>query len=98
MTSDITQTLRPLKLAYIVRPNDTTSLRKVIETNAFLWGAKYNPVLPLYKKTPQYLKNNFKINKISELLYGNLKFFEPDFIVISGNVQTKETQIQQWSA
>lgn len=93
MTSiDVTQNLRPLKLAYIVRPNDVASLEKVIETNSFLWGSRYNPVLPIYKKTPQYLKENFRINKISELLYGNLKFFEPDFIVITGDIQAEEIE------
>jgi hypothetical protein len=89
---DITQNLRPLKLAYIVRPSDMVSLKKVIETNSFLWGARYNPILPLYKRTPQYLKGNFRINKINELFYGNLKFFEPDFIVITGDIQEKEIE------
>lgn len=89
-SGEIVKNLRPLKLAYIVRPNDMTSLKKVIETNFFLWGAKYNPILPLYYKKPQYLKDNFRINKISELLYGNLKFFEPDFIVITGNIRVEE--------
>lgn len=93
MTSvDVTQNLRPLKLAYIVRPKDMASLKKVIETNSFLWGANYNPVLPLYKRTPQYLNDNIRLNKISELLYGNLKFFEPDFIVITGDIQAEEIQ------
>jgi hypothetical protein len=89
-TVDVTQNLRPLKLAYIVRPNDMASLRKVIETNCFLWGARYNPILPLYKRKPIYLKENYRINKINELLYGNLRFFEPDFIVITGDIQVEE--------
>lgn len=91
MTSiDVVQSLRPLKLAYIVRPNDMASLKKAIETNAFLWGARYNPVLPLYKKTPQYLKRGVRGGNIRELLYGNLKFFEPDFIVITGDIRAEE--------
>ena len=73
---NIVQNLRPLKLAYIIRPGDMASLKKVIETNAFLWGARYNSILPFYKRTPEYLKENFRINRISELLYGNLRFFE----------------------
>lgn len=89
---DVIQNLRPLKLAYIVRPNDMASLKKIIETNSFLWGARYNPILPLYKKTPQYLKDNFRVNKITELLAGNLKFFEPDFIVITGDIQADEIE------
>ncbi len=89
---DVEQNLRPLKFAYIVRPNDMTALKKVIETNSFLWGARFNPVLPLYKKRPKYLKENFRIKKISELLHGNLRFFEPDFIVISGDIQVEEIE------
>src|SRR5882724_10757926 len=91
MTSaDIALNLRPLKFAYIVRPNDMGALRKVIETNSFLWGGRYNPVLPLYKKKPKFLKDSFRVNQIGELLQGNLKFFEPDFIVLTGDIKPEE--------
>lgn len=92
MTVDVTQNLRPLKLVYITRPDDMTSLEKVIETNSFLWGARYNPVLPLYKEAPEYLKDDFETNDVTELLHGSLKFFEPDFIVITGDIQVNEIE------
>ena len=91
MTSvDVSQNLRPLKFAYIVRPNDFDSLEKIISTNSFLWGARYNCILPLYKKRPQYLKENWRIKKIGDLLAGNLVFFDPDFIVLSGDIKADE--------
>jgi hypothetical protein len=89
---EISQNLRPLKFAYIVRPNDFKSLEKIISTNSFLWGARYNPVLPLFKRTPSYLKEEFLIKKIDELLKGNLNFFEPDFLVVTGDIQKEEIQ------
>ena len=35
--------LRPIKLAFLVHPNDKASLLKAIEINTFLWGGIYNP-------------------------------------------------------
>ena len=56
----ITQSLRPLKLVYLVKPNDMSSLKKIIETNSFLWGGRYNAIIPFYKKNLSFLKTLLK--------------------------------------
>ena len=44
--------LRPIKLAFLVNPNDKNSLLKAIEINTFLWGGMYNPIIPTYRRLP----------------------------------------------
>ena len=44
--------LRPIKLAFLVNPEDKVSLQQAIEINTFLWGGMYNPIIPTYKELP----------------------------------------------
>ena len=44
--------LRPIKLAFLVHPDDKESLLKAIEINTFLWGGMYNPIIPTYRRVP----------------------------------------------
>lgn len=77
----IVQKLRPLKFAYVIRNKDFDSLDTIVRLNAYLWGGRYNPVIPLYKKTPPVFRELHSSPKATELLEGNLRFYEPDFIV-----------------
>ncbi|MCP4371786.1 MAG: hypothetical protein GY797_27260 [Deltaproteobacteria bacterium] len=87
---EILQKLRPLKFAYVVKPNDLSSLDKVVRLNTFLWGGRYNPVFPLYKKTPSsFREKHLLLPKASELFEGNVRFYEPDFLVCGLDI-TKE--------
>lgn len=86
----ILQKLRPLKFAYVIKPRDFSTLDKVVRLNTFLWGGRYNPVFPLYKKTPSsFREKHHLLPKASELLEGNMRFYEPDIIVCGLGV-TKE--------
>lgn len=39
MTSiNVSQNLRPLKFAYVIKPGDFGSLERIISLNSFLWG------------------------------------------------------------
>ncbi len=79
---NIEQTLRPLRLAFLVRPNDTKSLLKAIEINTFLWGGQYNPTIPLLRRIPSSWKKRFASNaKPADLVKGYIDSYDPDFIV-----------------
>ena len=45
--------LRPLKLAFLVRPVESKALAAAIETASFLWGGAYNPIVPIYDRLPK---------------------------------------------
>lgn len=85
----ITQKLRPLKIGYVIRPDDREALEEVIRVNTVLWGSTYNPIIVLYKKTPKIF-SSIKGPKAKEIVEGNIRFFEPDILVITKDIKPEE--------
>ena len=78
--------LRPIKLAFLVNPNDKESLLKAIEINTFLWGGAYNPIIPTYKQISSKWKKFPHERNISakSVVSGYLDNFDPDYVVPMG--------------
>jgi len=87
---EISQNLRPLRIAYVVRPGDFVSLERVITLNSFLWGARYNPILPLYRRTPKDLREDLRGSKGKVLFFGSVDFFQPDFLVRTEGIEESD--------
>jgi len=74
--------VRPLRLGFLIKPNDRAALRRVIETNTCLWGGVFNFIIPLFHRTPpRYLDRPFRGPTAKEFVAGLLEAFEPDFLV-----------------
>lgn len=43
---------RPIRLAYLVEPNDTTHVREAIRLSSTLWGGAHFPMIPYSKRLP----------------------------------------------
>ena len=89
---EIAQNLRPLRLAYVVPPGDMRTLERVFSLNSFLWGAKYYPIIPFYQRTPSHLADEAGIGSARQLFKGSLEFFQPDFLVLCGNVEKSDLE------
>ena len=78
--------LRPIKLAFLVNPNDKESLLKAIEINTFLWGGMYNPIIPTYKQiSSKWKKFPYEKNlSAKSVVSGYLDNFDPDYVVPMG--------------
>ena len=78
--------LRPIKLAFLVNPNDKVSFLKAIEINTFLWGGAYNPIIPTYKQISSKWKKFPHERNISakSVVSGYLDNFDPDYVVPMG--------------
>ena len=78
--------LRPIKLAFLVNPEDRVSLQQAIEINTFLWGGVYNPIIPTYKELPAEWQDATFLRSPSpqELVSGYLDNFDPDYVVPMG--------------
>ena len=78
--------LRPIKLAFLVNPNDKESLQKAIEINTFLWGGTYNPIIPTYKHISSKWKKfpDEKNLSAKSVVSGYLDNFDPDYVVPMG--------------
>jgi hypothetical protein len=74
--------VRPLRLGFLIKPNDRAALRRVIETNTCLWGGVFSFIIPLFHRAPpRYLDRPFRKPTAKEFVAGLLDAFEPDFLV-----------------
>lgn len=74
--------LRPVRFAFLVRPDDHKRVLEIFRVNTCLWGGKYNPIIPSLKQVPKWWdRNNHHFETAAQIVNGYLDFFEPDFIV-----------------
>lgn len=74
--------LRPTRFAFLVKPNDLRSLRKIFEINTCLWGGKYNPIIPVFARIPSWWDRvPFRTESPQAISNGYLDYFEPDILV-----------------
>jgi hypothetical protein len=74
--------LRPVRFAFLVRPDDRKRTLDVFRVNTCLWGGKYNPIIPSLKQVPKWWdRHGHHFETAVQIVNGYLDFFEPDFIV-----------------
>jgi hypothetical protein len=73
--------LRPIRFIFLVKPNDKKNILKIFQINTLLWGGKFNPIIPFFKRVPKWWSTHYKAYNAKQILNNYLDFFEPDFIV-----------------
>jgi hypothetical protein len=74
--------LRPIRFAFLVRTNDKRRTVEIFRINTCLWGGKFNPIIPFFKRLPPWWeRKGFRFENAKQIINGYLDFFEPDFIV-----------------
>ncbi len=74
--------LRPIRFAFLVNPNNQEALYEVFIVNSFLWGGKFNPIIPCFNEIiPSWFKKTYELKNTRQITKDYLDFFEPDFIV-----------------
>jgi hypothetical protein len=74
--------LRPIRFAFLVRPDDAKRTLDIFRINTCLWGGKYNPVIPFFRRVPPWWeRRGYTFENAKQIINGYLDFFEPDFIV-----------------
>lgn len=80
-------TLKPLRFAFLVPATDRQAMLDAIETCTLLWGGVWNPIVPIYKRSPQWTSRPHQPRPTTEQwLAGHLEFFEPDVVVLAAGV------------
>ncbi len=86
--------LRPIKLAFLVNPEDKVSLQQAIEINTFLWGGVYNPIIPTYKETSSIWKDNkSESSDFQNIISGYLDNFDPIYVIPMGECSNYPIEI-----
>jgi hypothetical protein len=83
---DLTLTVRPIKIAFLVELSDIPALHTTIQINSFLWGGSYNPIVPIFQRKPKNWEPSFPSRlKPTDIVLGYLDAYDPDFVVPVGN-------------
>jgi hypothetical protein len=72
---------RPLKLAYLIDPNNSKQVREAIRLSSSLWGGKYFPIIPLYKRMSVNCREKQHKIPTKDIVIGYLEAFDPDILV-----------------
>lgn len=83
-------TLRPIRFLFLIKPNDKKNLEKIFQLNTLLWGGRFNPIVPFFKKVPNWWGNNHQKYNATQILNNYLDVFEPDFIVETESEMMKD--------
>src|SRR5271168_2649453 len=75
--------IRPLRIAFLVKPNDKAALNRAFEINSGLWGGLYNFIIPSIKKLPQRYHERYvrKQSSPTAVMKGMLDAFQPDLLI-----------------
>jgi hypothetical protein len=74
--------LRPIRIGFLVRPNDLASVREIMRYCAAVWGGIYNPIIPVFSKPPKvWAGEPFDRVRGIGVAKGYIRFFEPDVYV-----------------
>lgn len=73
--------LRPIRFAFLVRPDDKRRVMEVFRVNTCLWGGKFNVIVPYFRKVPRWWERHFRFESASQIIDGYLDRYEPDFLV-----------------
>jgi len=72
---------RPVRIGFLVPPDDLHIISRVAQLSACLWGGRYNPIIPFFEKGGERWIEPFFENDGIEVARGYIDFFEPDVLV-----------------
>jgi hypothetical protein len=65
--------LRPIRFAFLVRPDDAEGVLNIFRINTCLWGGKFNPIVPCVKQVPAWWdRHGFLFHTAEQILNGYL--------------------------
>src|ERR1700730_4962861 len=73
--------LRPVRIAFLVNPRDFATVRRCMRLCTCLWGGVYNPIIPIFGRSPKRWHRGHWRPKASDIGRGYIRFFEPDVVV-----------------
>jgi hypothetical protein len=83
MNITIKQSLRPLKLFFLIKQNHQESYSEAVKLCSSLWGGIFFPILPVYKTFSVKLRKRYHfINSPYDFYKNTIRNFDPDYLVV----------------
>lgn len=78
--------VRPIRFSFLVDPSESGAVYRAIELNSSLWGGSYNPIIPVYRRSPAKWESHRASRAIQpqQIISGYLNGFDPDIVVPIG--------------
>lgn len=74
---------RPVRIGFLVPPDDLSSVVRVARLSTCLWGGRYNPIIPFFETGGERWRFPYSIGEGINIARGYVDFFEPDVLVES---------------
>lgn len=88
--------MRPIRIGFLVNPNNKEDVQKAIHANSLFWGGMFNPIIPCYKKLPKnWEEYKSKRSTASKIIGGYIEGFDPDYLVNVSNVSVQKIEFDQ---
>ena len=88
--------MRPIRIGFLVNPNNNEDIQKAIHANSLLWGGMFNPIIPCYKKLPKnWEEYKSKRSTASKIISGYIEGFDPDYLVNVSDVLIKQIEFDR---
>jgi len=95
-TVTVQRKLRPLRLAFLLRPDDRATLRKIFEINTCTWGGTFNGIIPVFKRRPPWWEDRLlRPPSATAIVRGYLDAFEPDYVVTENAELTEGLELDK---
>lgn len=73
--------LRPVRVAFLVPPDDLALVVRAAQLSCCLWGGRYNPIIPFFETGGDRWKHPYRVPDSLDVARGYIDFFEPDTLI-----------------
>jgi len=89
MNFNITQTLRPIRLAFLIKPNSKKAYFRAVRICSAFWGGVYFPIFALNTKFTRKLRESYSLlpkERPLKFYLNIIENFDPDFVIFDENL------------
>ncbi|NTJ35943.1 hypothetical protein G6K86_30475 [Agrobacterium rhizogenes] len=73
--------LRPVRIGFLVSPDDIEQVSRAARLSACMWGGRYNPIIPVFESGGERWSLLHRPESGLDIARGFVEFFEPDVLV-----------------
>ncbi|MDR3473587.1 MAG: hypothetical protein P4M09_18165 [Devosia sp.] len=73
--------LRPVRLGFLVPPDDVSVVSRVARLASCVWGGRFCPIIPFFETGGEHWIQPYSLKKGLDIARGLVDFFEPDTLV-----------------
>lgn len=83
MRGSVSLKVRPLRLAFLVDPDNVAQVRAAIQSATSLWGGVFFPIIPIHKRVPKRWRHELPgLQSARAIVEGYIEAFDPDALVV----------------